>query len=187
LDFHFLQFQSLGQVPQEFSIHKLFDISPIVFAVTLEKEGCLSTKHSRKKKISSKYSVETESSYESCVSKENTSKAHNNHKGNVNTVSVGINHDSVETIQHSKECQTDPVDGEDFDWDLSETSDTETKVVWMTYTYRILMAKVKISFRHLQFLEQALPIQSMQMLQSRLIRGLCSITRQTLSWKMQKG
>ena len=104
--------------------------------VIKEKEGCLTRKHSRKKKTSSKYSVETESSYESCVSRENTSKAHTNHDGNVNTILVGINHDAVETIQNSKgrenrnsECQTDPVDGEDFDWDLSETEDTDTKVV----------------------------------------------------------
>ena len=110
--------------------------------VIKEKEGCLTRKHSRKKKTSSKYSVETESSYESCVSRENTSKAHTNHDGNVNTICVGITHDAVETIQNSKgrenrnsECQTDPVDGEDFVWDLSETEDTETKVVSMTYTY----------------------------------------------------
>ena len=101
--------------------------------VIKEKEGCLTRKHSRKKKTSSKYSVETESSR---VSLENTSKAHTNHDGNVNTICVGITHDAVETIQNSKgrenknsECQTDPVDGEDFDWDLSETEETETKVV----------------------------------------------------------
>ena len=70
--------------------------------VIKEEEGCLTRKHSRKKKTSSKYSVETESSYESCVSRENTSKANTNHNGNVNTILVGINHDAVETIQNSK-------------------------------------------------------------------------------------
>ena len=56
-------------------------------------------------------------------------------KENVSIIDLRANHSLLRNVQDAKsgrkhsECQTDPDDGVDFDWDLSDKTDSETQVI----------------------------------------------------------
>ena len=106
----------------------------------MEEVGRLIRNDSRKKKDSFKYSVENDVIYDPWgvgekVEKFDLAQIHGENNENVSIIDLRANHDAIKTARDLKsarkhsECQTDPAEGVDFDWDLTDKTDTETQVV----------------------------------------------------------
>ena len=109
--------------------------------VTKEEVGQLIRTDSRKKKDSSKYSVENEVVYDPWgvgekVEKVDIAQVHGENNENVSIIDLCANHEAIKNARDKKsarknsECQTDPAEGVDFDWDLTDKTDIETQVNW---------------------------------------------------------
>ena len=112
--------------------------------VSQEEAGHLIRKESKRKKDSKKYIVKNLVVHDPWregervdTEKLDIADVHGDgeNKENVSIIDLRANHSLIQNVQNTKsvrkhsECQTDPADGVDFDWDLSDKTDSETQVL----------------------------------------------------------
>jgi hypothetical protein len=112
--------------------------------VSQEEAGHLIWKESKRKKDSKKYMVKNLVVHDPWGEGERVdtkeiyiADVHGDgqNKENVSIIDLRANYSLLRNVQNTKsdrkhsECQTDPDDGVDFDWDLSDKTDSETQVI----------------------------------------------------------
>ena len=104
-----------------------------------EELGQLVRQEAQRKKDSEKYLVETEIIHDPWGPGEKIDltgvdfpEVHGDEKENVSIIDLRAAHSAIQNVQNSaskhSESQTEPADGVDFDWDLTDKTDTETQV-----------------------------------------------------------
>ena len=106
-----------------------------------EELGQLVRQDAQRKKDSEKYLVETEIIHDPWGAGEKIDlkgvdfpEVHGDEKENVSIIDLRAAHSAIQNVQNTRsaskhsESQTEPADGVDFDWDLTDKTDTETQV-----------------------------------------------------------
>ena len=112
--------------------------------VSQEEAGQLIRKESKRKKDSEKYMVKNVVVHDPWGEGERVDTEEldiadvhgdSENKENVSIIDLRANYSLLRNVKNTKsarkhsECQTDPADGVDFDWDLSDKTDSETQVI----------------------------------------------------------
>ena len=112
--------------------------------VSQEEAGHLIWKESKRKKDSKKYMVKDLVVHDPWgegervdIEELDMADVHGDgqNKENVSIIDLRANYSLLRNVKNTKsarkhsECQTDPDDGVDFDWDLSDKTDSETQVI----------------------------------------------------------